>query len=149
MAQRSRPNRHDPSSIIALWRDPVSGTREIPLEAGAQGVLLTASVALTVRRSGDGREPVANCLQLFEPSIFHVRATRSSSFPQTPTSSAPAEPRLEPEELTILRSWAEAIAEVLASAPEQLDTTIADTQDGSDWRARLALEEWSAPLTEV
>jgi hypothetical protein len=149
MAQRSRPHRHDASSIIALWKDPVSGTREIPLEAGAQGVLLTVSVALATRRSGDGREPVENCLELFDPSIFQVRATASSSPPQRPTSLAAAELRLEPEELTILRSWAEAIAEVLACAPKHLGPTIADTEDGSEWRARLALEEWSAPLTET
>ena len=149
MAQRSRPNRRDPSPIIALWKDPVSGTREIPLEAGAHGVLLTTSVALAVRRSGDGREPVVNCLELFDPSIFQVRATGSSSPPQRPTSSAPAEPRLGPEELTILRSWAEAIAEVLACAPERLDRTIADAEDGSGWRAELVLEGWSAPLSKT
>ena len=148
MAQRSRPPGHDPSSIIALWKDPVSGTREIPLEAGAQGVLLTASVALTVRRSGDGREPIENCTEIFDPGIFQVRASSSSS-PQTPTTSAPAEPRLKSEELTILRSWAEAIAEVLASAPEQLDRILADTNDRAQWRGELALEEWSAPLTDT
>lgn len=79
MAQRSRPNRRDPSSIIALWKDPVRGTREIPLEAGAHGVLLTASVDLTVRRSGDGRQH--HCTEFFDVRIFQVRATRSSSSP--------------------------------------------------------------------
>jgi hypothetical protein len=149
MAQRSRPNRHDPSSIIALWKDPVRGTREIPLEAGAQGVLLTASVDLTVRRSGDGRQPVENCMEFFDVGIFQVRAAGSSSTPQPPAESPPAELPLEPEELTILRSWAEAIAEVLASAPEQLDRTLAETGDAVTWRAGLAIEEWSAPLTET
>jgi hypothetical protein len=150
MAQRSRPNRRDPSSIIALWKDPVGGTREIPLEAGAQGVLLTASVDLTVRRSGDGRWPIANCLEFFDVSIFQVRAaTGSSPTPRAPTGSPPAEPRLEPEELTILRSWAEAVAEVLASAPEQLDRTLAEIGGDGRWRARLAIEEWSSVLTEA
>ena len=78
MAQRSRPNRHDPSSIVALWKDPVLGTREIPLETGAHGVLLTASVDLTVRRSGDGLWPVDNCMEFFDVSIFQVRAAESS-----------------------------------------------------------------------
>ena len=86
----------------------------------------------------------------FDPSIFQVRATGStSSHPQRPTSLAPAESQLEPEELTILRSWAEAIAEVLACAPEQLGRALADMEDGSEWRAGLALEEWSAPLTST
>jgi hypothetical protein len=149
MAQRSRPNQRDPSSIIALWKDPVRGTREIPLEAGAQGVLLTASVDLTVRRSGDGRQPVENCMEFFDVGIFQVRAAGSSSTPQPPAESPPAELPLEPEELTILRSWAEAIAEVLASAPDQLDRALAETGDGVTWRAGLAIEEWSAPLTET
>ena len=98
IAERSRPNRHDRSSVIALWKDPVRGIREIPLEAGAQGVLLTASVDLTVRRSGDGRRPVDNCMEFFDVSIFQVRAAGSSPVPQTPTGSPPAEPELESEE---------------------------------------------------
>jgi hypothetical protein len=149
MAQRSRPNRHDPSSIIALWKDPVRGTREIPLEPGAHGVLLTASVDLTVRRSGDGRRPVENCMQFFDVSIFQVRAAASSPTPPTTTSLPRAEPLLEPEELTILRSWAEAVAEVLASAPQQLDRALGDTDGSARWRAALGIEEWSAPLTET
>jgi hypothetical protein len=40
MAQRARPNRRDPSSIIALWKDPVGGTREIPLETEQVVILL-------------------------------------------------------------------------------------------------------------
>ena len=65
-----------------------------------------------------------------------------------PINSAPQEPRLEPEEITILRSWAEAIA-VLACAPEQLDRIIANADDGAEWRAGLALGGWSAPLTDT
>jgi hypothetical protein len=150
MARRSRPNRHDPSSIIALWKDPVGGTREIPLEAGAHGVLLTASADLAVRRSGDGRRPVENCMQFFDVSVFQVRAaTGSTPTPRTPTGAPPAEPGLEPEELTILRSWAEAVAEVLASAPEQLDRALAEISGDARWRASLGIEEWSAELTEA
>jgi hypothetical protein len=147
MTQRSRPNRRDPSSIIALWKDPVGGIREIPLEGGAHGVLLTASVDLTVRRSGDGRSPVENCMQFFDVSIFQVRAAAGSSpTPQTPTGSAP-EPLLQPEELTILRSWAEAVADVLASAPEQLDRTLIELRGDGRWRAELAMKDWCAALT--
>jgi hypothetical protein len=148
MAQRSRPNRRDPSSIVALWKDPIRGAREIPLEAGAHGVLLTASVDLTVRRSGDGRRPVENCLEFFDVSIFQVRAD-SSPTPHTPTDSPPAEPPLESDELTILRSAAEAIAEVLASTPGHLGRTLAEIGDDAAWRGRLGIEEWSSALTEA
>ncbi len=61
MARRSRPRGRDMQPIVALWKDPIRGTREIPLEPGAQGVLLTASADLTTRRSGDGRRPIDNC----------------------------------------------------------------------------------------
>jgi hypothetical protein len=149
MARRSRPNRHDASSVIALWKDPVGGTREIPLETGAHGVLLTMSVDLAIRRSGDGRRPVENCMEFSDVSVFQVRAAGPSTSLRTPTSSPPAEPLLEPEELTILRSWAEAVAEVLASAPEQLDRTLAGINGNAGWRARLGIEEWSAPLAET
>jgi hypothetical protein len=33
MVQRSRPLGYDASSVIALWKDPSRGVREIPLEA--------------------------------------------------------------------------------------------------------------------
>ena len=146
MAQRSRPNRRDPSSIIALWKDPVRGTREIPLEAGAHGVL-TASVE--PHRPAQRRRPPTPLHGVLRRQDLPSPSHPLELVPAGPTSSVPAEPRLESEELTILRSWAEAIAEVLACAPEQLDRTLADTEDGAQWRAGLAIEEWSAALTDT
>jgi hypothetical protein len=149
MARRSRPNRHHPSSIVALWKDPVRGTREIPLETRAHGVLLTASVDLTDRRSGDGRWPVDNCMEFFDVSISQVRAAESGAPRQTPMGLPPAESQLTPEELTILRSAAEALAEVLASAPEALDRTVDEIGGDVGWRTRLGIPEWSSVLTEA
>ena len=54
-AQRSRPSGHDSSPVIALWKDPARGTREISLEPGEQGVLLTVCGARATRRTADGR----------------------------------------------------------------------------------------------
>jgi hypothetical protein len=147
MARRSRPNGSDPSPVIALWRDPVHGTREIPLEPGAQGVLLTANGDLTVRRSGDGRHPVQNCTAYFDVGVFQVRAAGTGPPPHTPTESRPPEQQLEPEELTILISWAEAIAETLASVPEQLDRALADAAGNAPWRAAAGITELSPPLS--
>jgi hypothetical protein len=95
MARRSRPHGRDASSVIALWKDPVRGTREIPLEADAEGVLLTASADIVTRRSGDGRQPVDNCTEFFDMGIHQVRAaTAGSSGPTswpmpTPAPSSP------------------------------------------------------------
>src|SRR5262249_30088274 len=47
MVQRSRPVGRDASSVIAMWKDPARGIREIPLEAGAHGVLLTVCMDRT------------------------------------------------------------------------------------------------------
>lgn len=80
------------------------------------------------------------------PSSRHGR-TRSEE--PARSGSPPARPRLKPEELTILRSAAEAIAEVLASVPEQLHHTLAEIGDDVASRARLATEEWSSVLTEA
>src|SRR5215472_110884 len=60
MVERSRPRGRDSSPVIGLWKDPVRGLREIPLEPGAQGVLLTVCGDRTTRRSADGRYPVDN-----------------------------------------------------------------------------------------
>src|SRR5262252_364366 len=58
MVQRSRPHKRDSSPVVGLWKDPVRGLREIALEPGAQGVLLTVCGDRTTRRSTDGRHPI-------------------------------------------------------------------------------------------
>ncbi|HEY2435587.1 MAG TPA: hypothetical protein VGH93_00290, partial [Solirubrobacteraceae bacterium] len=66
MVQRSRPHGHDASKVIALWKDPATGVHEIPLETGAQGVLLTVCMDRASRRSADGRRPVENGTYCFD-----------------------------------------------------------------------------------
>src|SRR5262249_41282405 len=51
MVERCRPNGRDSSPVVALCKDPSRGFREIKLEGGAQGVILTLCCALTARRS--------------------------------------------------------------------------------------------------
>ncbi len=65
MAQRSRPPGFGRSSVVALWKGPGQETREIPLERGAQGVLLSASAARAAKRSFDGRRPLENGSEFF------------------------------------------------------------------------------------
>ena len=43
MAQRSRPPGHNPSPVVALWKGPGQQAREIPLDPGAHGILLSAA----------------------------------------------------------------------------------------------------------
>src|SRR5262249_46515385 len=75
MVQRCRSNGHDRSAIVGLWKDPVQGIREIPLEAGAQGILLTACGSRTCSRTADGRLPMNNVTTYFEVAISQVRAS--------------------------------------------------------------------------
>ena len=79
MAQRSRPPGHDASPVIALWKDPARGTREISLEPGAQGVLLTVCGARATRRSADGRWPVECGTHYFDVAVHQIRASDARS----------------------------------------------------------------------
>src|SRR5262249_22268875 len=49
MVQRSRPHGRDSSHVVAWCRVPVRGLRDIPLESGAQGVLLTVCGGFATR----------------------------------------------------------------------------------------------------
>jgi hypothetical protein len=79
IARRCRPRGRDASPVIALWKDPAGGTREIPLETGAQGVHLSASADVTTRHSRDGRWPVENCTEFFDVGVCQVRAATAVS----------------------------------------------------------------------
>jgi hypothetical protein len=151
MAQRSQPRGQTPSPVVALWKDPGQGLREIPLEPGAQGILLSASADLATRRSYDGRRPVQNGSKLFNVSIYQVRPSTAS--PQAPAPQPRPDPPpplvLNTEELTILTCWAQAAADALAFAPERIQAVTADTRPGAPWRAGLQLPEPSPPLNDA
>ena len=141
MVQRSRPHQRDLSPIVALSRDPARGFREIPLEAGAQGVVLTVCMARTTRRSADGRRPVDNGTHAFDVAVHQVRAS-STRREQTPRLDGPlAERPLDVEDLTVLTAWAEGAAEALVHAPEHAAAVVADARAGAGWRSKLGLPE--------
>jgi hypothetical protein len=146
MARRSRPRGRDVTPIVALWKDAVRGVREIPLEDGAHGVLLTATADLAVRRSGDGRPPAENCTEFFDVGVYQVRASSTASAAPRHRCSAPTEPVLPAEERTVLMSWAEAVAEAAAWAPQRVGAVLADARAGASWRAELAIQEPSPNL---
>jgi hypothetical protein len=151
MARRSRPHGHEASPIVALWKDSLRGTHEIALEDGAQGILVTASSDLATRRSGDGRRPVQNCTEFFDVSVYQVRASsvNTKASPASRMSHIQAGDELAVEELTILVSWAEAIAEALAGAPGSLEAVINGSRPNVSWRAALGIAEPSSQLTEA
>jgi hypothetical protein len=148
MAQRSRPRGQVASPVVAMWKDPARGIREIPLEPGAEGILFTAVEDVVSRFSADGRWPVANCTELFDVGVHQVRASRAGSRPANSWSATPP-PLLEVTELTVLSSWAEMVAEGLAFAPDGTEASLADAQAGAPWRAEFGIVEPSPQLSEA
>ena len=149
MARRSRPNGYEPSSVIALWKDPVRGVREIPLEPDAHGVLVSASADRATRRSSDGRRPVQNGSEFFDVSVYQVRAASSGSGRHRTPAGPPSQPLLEVNELTILIAWAEALAEALAVAPERVEAVSSEAHAGAPWRAELGIQDPCSRLDQA
>ena len=102
---------------VALWKDPARGTREISLEPGAQGVLVTVCGARATRRSADGRWPVESGTHYFDVAVHQIRASEARSESPNFHSGSPTPPVMEVDDLTILTGWAEALTEALAYAP--------------------------------
>jgi hypothetical protein len=147
MVERSRPHDHGSSRIVALWKDPNTGVREISLEPGAHGIVLTLCMDRASRRTADGRWPVDNATSCSAVAVYQVRASDSGSGLPLSRSAPPAAQLLEGEELTILTVWAEGISEALAYAPGHLDALMSEARGGAPWRAGLGLPEPSARLS--
>ncbi len=149
MAQRSRPHQHEASRVIALWKDAVRGMREIPLEPGAHGVLLTVCMDRAARRSADGRIAVDNGTYLYDAAVSQIRAASESSGSRPSRVEASTSHLVQAGDLTILTAWAEAVAEALAYAPERVESVLAEATSGAQWRAKLDLPEPSTRLGEA
>jgi len=149
MARRSRPPGHHPSPVVALWKGPRQQAREITLDPGAHGILLSATAGPAVRRSFDGRRPGHDGSEFSGVSAQQIRASGTSSQSASAPAAQPPRPMLTADELTILTSWAEAIAEALAFAPASIEVLGADVQPGARWRDELGICEPSPPLRDA
>jgi hypothetical protein len=146
MAHRSRPPGREASPIVALLKDADQGVREIPLEPGAQAVLLTASGSRAIRRTADGRRPVDTGTHYFGAALHQIHASEAGSKSSLAGARAPLPRVLDVEDLTVLTGWAEAVAEVLAHAPELIPALLADARAGAAWRSALGITEPSQQL---
>jgi hypothetical protein len=151
MVQRSRPHGRDSTPVVALCKDSVRAFREIPLENGAEGVLLTVCGDRATRRSVDGRRPVDNITDYFDVAVHQVHASKAvSPLPAAAVDSKPPTQRvLEGDDLTILTGWAQALAEALAHAPDCVGSLLADARGATAWRARLGIPEPSRQLDDA
>ena len=120
MVQRCAPPGFAVSPMVAMWKDPRRGLREIPLEPGAHGVLLTASVGRTPRYAAA------------------AAPARDRVAPKTTVAE------LEVTDLTVLAAWADAIAsggdtdDLRAEAPWRADLGLSPP-DGALAEALAAL----------
>jgi hypothetical protein len=151
--QRSRPAGRSPSRVVSLWKDPVRGLREIPLDVDAHAVLIQIKVGRTTRHTADGRRPVANVADVRADGVRQIRALDQGdhtglAMPEAPVDDEPVV-SLEAVELTILTCWAEAVAEALAASPDQLETILDDARAGAAWRRQFGVAEPSADLASA
>jgi hypothetical protein len=146
MVQRCRPRGQEASPVVALWKDPSRGVREIPLDPGAHGVLLTVCTDRATRRCADGRIPVDNGIQCFDVAVHQVRASPTGSRSPRPPAARAARHALESEDLTVLTAWAEAVVEAVSHAPGRTAEVLADGRKGAPWRTAMGLAEPSARL---
>jgi hypothetical protein len=149
MVERSRPEGREPSRAIALWKDPTTGVREIPLEPGAHAVLLTVSFDRATRYSADRRWPVDNSTFCHAVAVHQVRASDTGSGTRPAPPTAATVPLLGTEELTIVTAWAEGASEAAAYAPDRLGQLLAEARAGAPWRAELGLPDLSPRLAEA
>lgn len=74
-----------------------------------------------------------------------VRATQADS--ATPVANDIGQwPGLHPVELTIVTSWADALAEAVVRAPERVGEVVADASPEAPWRRMLGVVEPSSAL---
>ena len=152
-AQRSQPAGRPPSRVVSLWKDPVRGLREIPLDADAHAVVIHIKVGRTTRRSADSRLPMANAADVSAEGVSQIRALerRDDTSVAMPDDAVDDESdvSLEAVELTILTCWTEAVAEALAASPDQLNIILDDARAGAPWRRQLGVPEPSTNLASA
>lgn len=160
MATRSRPRGRPPSGVIAMWKDPTRGVREISLDSGSHGVLLTAVHGRAPRYAADGRAPADDATDLFVAGVHQLRGGASPGGRGGPgaVSDPPAgDDALDTAELGVLWSWAEAVARASRSdgqtaadgsgeAGARVGRVLTEAQAGAAWRSTLRLPEPSSRL---
>jgi hypothetical protein len=135
--------------VFSLWKDPTRGTREIALEPGAQGVVITMCAGRVARGTVDGRKPVDNAIEWFDVAVHQVRAPASPT-PETVVRQKTAGERvMEVNDLTVLTGWAQSLAEALTHAPERVSALLADARAENGWRGALAIAEPTGRLREA
>ncbi len=139
MVTRSRPDGAPPSRVVAMWKDPARGMREIPLEPGAQGVLLKLVLETSPRHAADGREPVDDVTDLHIAGIHQLRAGPGPTSRDEVRTPASGESLLACQDLTIVAAWAQAVADAVHHDPTRVGDVVHAAAPGAPWRGPLGL----------
>ena len=148
MATRSRPRGMPPSGVVSMWKDPSRGLREIALDNGAHGVLVTTSQGPAPRYAADSRLPVDDARDLYVTGVHQVRDAGQTDTGTGREDATTREPTLDTTELSVLFSWAEAVARAAGGdQPEvRVQHVLEQAVPGTTWRAALELPEPSPRL---
>ena len=138
MATRSQPQGMPPSRVIAMWKDPVRGVREIPIDPGAQGVLLKAVVDRSARYAADGRQPADDVTDFYIAGVHQLRAEPDSGQPPV-TAPALAEAPLPTRDLSVVSAWAQALADAVSGGRSAINTVLDAARPDAPWRADAGL----------
>jgi hypothetical protein len=150
MANRSRPHGHDASPVVALTKCPGFGLHEVSLEQGAQGILMTVCGDRGARRTTDGRLPIENATRYFDVAVLPIRAAPGPKRTAKQGFASKTPPPLSVEDVTVLTSFTQAVAEALtdpSGTSARVDALLTDARPGTEWREELGLPEPSPPLT--
>jgi hypothetical protein len=144
MATRSQPRGMPPSRVVAMWKDPSRGLREIPLEPGAQGILLKAVLDRSARYAADGRQPVDDVADLYIAGVEQLRADAAHGVAghQRQAAGAP----LGTSDLTVLSAWAQAVVDSLGSSTA-VEAVLAALKPGAGWRTEAGLAQPTGQLS--
>lgn len=146
MAARSRPHGMPPSRVIAMWKDPVRGLREIPLEPGAQGVLLKAVLDTSTRHAADGRGPADDVTDLYVAGVQQVGAVPGPGEPAAHHPTRADATGLDTTDLSVVAGWAEGIADAVSQGRPALEAVLAAAAPGASWRTGAGLNRPSGRL---
>jgi hypothetical protein len=143
MATRSQPRGVPPSRVIAMWKDPVRGVREIPMEPGSQAVLLKAVIDRSTRHAADGRQPVDDVTDFYIAGVHQLTAADGpAGEPTAPLGTA----ALTGQDLSVVSAWAQAIADAVSGGQEAVAEVLTAAAPDAGWRTGAGL---SAPADDL
>jgi len=146
MAVRSQPRGMAPSRVIAMWKDPAQGLREIPIEPGAQAVLLKAVLDRSARYAADGRQPVDDVTDFYIAGVQQVRAVPVAQGQSDDVEPSGNAGELASRELSVLSVWSQGVADAVSRGADAVELILNCAHPDAQWRAGCGLDQPAGEL---